>query len=249
MSIQYSRGCPFDCDFCNVTALFGHRPRTKTAAQIIAELDGLYRRGWRGAVFFVDDNFIGNKTHLKSELLPALIAWRKGKRGLPFNTEASINLADDPELMQLMVEAGFDTVFIGIETPDEESLAECSKSQNTQPRPGGGREDASSAPACRCRAASSSASTATRPSIFQRQIDFIQNSGIVTAMVGLLQAPPGTKLYERMADEGRLCDADDRRQRGRHHQHRPVHGHGDPAGGLPRDHGAHLRPAGTTTSG
>src|SRR5512136_2020584 len=130
ISIQFSRGCPFSCDFCNVTALLGHRPRTKTAAQIIAELDSLYALGWRKSVFFVDDNFIGNKKKLKSEVLPALIQWRKGKLGMPFNTEVSINLADDPELMSLMAEAGFDTVFIGIETPSEESLAECGKTHN-----------------------------------------------------------------------------------------------------------------------
>ncbi|HEY5983334.1 MAG TPA: cobalamin-dependent protein, partial [Anaerolineales bacterium] len=99
ISIQFSRGCPFDCDFCNVTALLGHRPRTKTAGQIIAELDDLYALGWRKSIFFVDDNFIGNKKHIKTEVLPALIEWRKGKNGMPFSTEASINLADDPVLL------------------------------------------------------------------------------------------------------------------------------------------------------
>jgi len=116
VSIQFSRGCPFSCDFCNVTSLLGHRPRTKTAAQIIAELDGLYALGWRKSIFFVDDNFIGNKKEIKSGVLPALIEWRKGKTGMPFSTEASINLADDAELLNLMVQAGFDTVFVGIET-------------------------------------------------------------------------------------------------------------------------------------
>ncbi len=130
VSIQFSRGCPFNCNFCNVTALLGHRPRTKTAPQIIAELDSLYALGWRKGVFFVDDNFIGNKRQLKAEILPALITWRKGKIGMPFNTEVSINLADDPELMTLMTQAGFETIFVGIETPNEDSLAECSKTQN-----------------------------------------------------------------------------------------------------------------------
>jgi len=130
MSIQYSRGCPFNCDFCNVTALLGHRMRLKTSQQITIELDGLYNEGWRGGVFFVDDNLIGNKKILKEDLLPALIEWRKDKEGMSFNTEASINLADDPELMRLMVAAGFNKVFIGIETPDEGNLAECNKKQN-----------------------------------------------------------------------------------------------------------------------
>lgn len=103
MSVQYSRGCPYNCDFCNVTVLLGHRPRTKTALQIVAELDGLYAQGWRSGVFFVDDNLIGNKRSLKTELLPALIEWRKDKLGISFNTEASINLVDDPQLMDLMV--------------------------------------------------------------------------------------------------------------------------------------------------
>ena len=102
MCIQYSRGCPFDCEFCDVTTKFGHRPRTKTAAQVIAELDGLHRLGWRGPVFFVDDNLIGNKRALKTELLPALIEWQQQRRGVPLYTEASINLADDEELMKQM---------------------------------------------------------------------------------------------------------------------------------------------------
>jgi radical SAM superfamily enzyme YgiQ (UPF0313 family) len=103
MSVQYSRGCPFDCEFCNVTSMFGHRPRYKTAGQVIAELDRLWQAGWRGPVFFVDDNFIGNKRALKEELLPALIQWQQVKRGTSFFTETSINLADDAELMRLMI--------------------------------------------------------------------------------------------------------------------------------------------------
>ncbi len=205
MNMQYSRGCPFNCDFCNVTALFGHRPRTKSAQQIMAELDTLYELGWRGHVFFVDDNLIGNKRHLKTELLPALIEWQKGKKQIAFNTEVSINLADDGELMQMMVEAGFDTVFIGIETPDEDSLAECSKNQNKN------RDLIENVKRIQRAGLQVQGGFIVgfdndTPSIFQRQIDFIQTSGIVTAMVGLLQAPPGTKLYERLKREGRLLD-------------------------------------------
>jgi radical SAM superfamily enzyme YgiQ (UPF0313 family) len=203
MSIQFSRGCPFNCDFCNVTALFGHRPRIKTAEQIIAELDYLYQRGWRGQIFFVDDNFIGNRKYLMNHLLPALIEWQKGKIGFLFNTEASIDLADNEDLMHAMVEAGFDTVFIGIETPDEESLAECNKKQNKN------RNLIESVKSIQRTGLQVQGGfivgfDSDGPSIFQRQIDFIQKSGIVTAMVGLLQAPPGTKLYERLKSEGRL---------------------------------------------
>jgi radical SAM superfamily enzyme YgiQ (UPF0313 family) len=203
MGLQYSRGCPFNCDFCNVTSMLGHRPRLKSTAQILAELDGLHALGWRGRVFFVDDNLIGNKRQLKEDLLPALIEWRKGKTGMPFNTEASINLADDAELMQLMVSAGFDTVFIGIETPDDGSLAECSKKQN---RKRDMVEDVR-----RIQRAGLEVQGGfivgfdnDTPAIFRKQIEFIQHSGIVTAMVGMLQAPPGTKLWDRMAREGRL---------------------------------------------
>lgn len=205
VSIQFSRGCPFNCDFCNVTALLGHRPRTKTAAQIIAELDGLYALGWRKSIFFVDDNFIGNKKVIKSEMLPVLIEWRKSRSGMPFSTEASINLADDPELLRLMVEAGFDTVFVGIETPNEDSLAECNKNQNK------GRDLVESVKHLQRAGLQVQGGFIVgfdhdSPSIFQQQIDFIQKSGIVTAMVGLLQAPLGTRLYERMQKEGRLVN-------------------------------------------
>ncbi len=205
MCLQLSRGCPFNCDFCNVTALLGHRPRLKTAAQIIEELDALYRLGWRKRVFFVDDNFIGNKKALKEEILPALIAWRKGKTGMLFSTEVSINLADDPELLALMAAAGFDAVFIGIETPNDASLAECSKSQNR-------RRDLMESVRTIQRAGLQVQAgfivgfDSDTPSVFQQQIDFIQKSGIVTAMVGMLQAPYGTRLYERMKRAGRLTD-------------------------------------------
>ncbi len=203
VSLQFSRGCPFNCDFCNVTSLLGHRPRTKTATQIIAELDSLYALGWRKSIFFVDDNFIGNKKQIKTEVLPALIEWRQDKTGMPFSTEASINLADDPELVVLMTKAGFDTVFIGIETPNEDSLTECSKTQNK------GRDLVESVKSLQRAGLQVQGGFIVGfdndpPSIFQQQIDFIQKSGIVTAMVGLLQAPLGTRLYERMQREGRL---------------------------------------------
>ncbi len=203
MAIQYSRGCPFNCEFCNITTLFGHKPRVKSAAQIIGELDRIYRLGWRGNTFFVDDNLIGNKKALKEELLPALIAWRKGKVGMPFNTEVSINIADDKEMMDLMTEAGFDTVFIGVETPDEDSLAECGKKHNKN------RdlvEDVKriQRSGLQVQGGFIIGFDSDTPTIFQRQIEFIQKSGIVTAMVGLLQAIPGTRLFERMRGEGRL---------------------------------------------
>ena len=205
MSVQFSRGCPFNCEFCNVTALLGHRPRTKSARQIVAELDSLYALGWRKGVFFVDDNLIGNMKRLKTELLPALIEWRKDKRGFPFSTEVSINLADEEQLMQMMVEAGFDTVFIGIETPNDASLAECSKKQNMN------RDLV--ADVKRIQRAGLQVQggfivgfDSDTPSSFQRLADFIQKSGIVTAMVGLLQAPPGTLLYERLKAAGRLLE-------------------------------------------
>lgn len=203
MCIQYTRGCPYNCEFCNVTALFGHRPRIKEAGQITAELDKLYQLGWRGSVFFVDDNLIGDRKHLKSELLPALIEWKKDKSGISFNTQVSINLADDDELIRMMIEAGFNSVFIGIESPEEESLEECNKKQNLR------RNLVEDVKRIQRRGLQVQAGfivgfDSDTPLTFQKLIDFIQKSGIVTAMVGLLQAPPGTRLYERLKQKGRI---------------------------------------------
>lgn len=203
MSLQFSRGCPFDCEFCNVTALLGHRPRTKSAQQLITELDHLYALGWRDSIFLVDDNFIGNKKLIKEELLPALIEWQKGKNGLPFNTEASINLADDPQLMDLMVKAGFNTVFVGIETPNEDSLIECNKKQNRN------RDLVESVKKIQRAGMMVQGGfivgfDSDSEQIFEQQANFIRKAGITTAMIGLLQAPAGTRLYKRLIGEGRL---------------------------------------------
>ncbi|HJO56385.1 MAG TPA: B12-binding domain-containing radical SAM protein, partial [Candidatus Scalindua sp.] len=203
MGIQYTRGCPYQCEFCDVTALFGRRTRTKNTEQIIAELDTFYNLGWRGNVFFVDDNLIGNRRSLKKDLLPAIIKWQENHTGITFNTEVSINLAKDEALLQMMSKAGFNTVFVGIETPDTDSLVECGKSQNKD------RDLAEDVRIIQRAGLQVQAGFIVgfdndTPSIFQRQIDFIQKTGIVTAMVGLLQAPTGTRLYERLKKEGRL---------------------------------------------
>ena len=203
MAVQFSRGCPHNCEFCNIKTLLGRRPRIKTAEQIIAELDALRAAGWNGKVFFVDDNFIGNKRYLKDELLPALIEWQKGKKGMPFYTEATINLADDEMLMDMMVEAGFNAVFVGIETPDECALAETGKSQNIgrdlqrdiRTLIGKGFE---------VQGGFIVGFDSDRPPIFERMRDFIQSTGITTAMVGKLAAMPGTDLFERLKLADRL---------------------------------------------
>ena len=204
MNLQYSRGCPYDCDFCDITVLYGRKPRTKTKEQILAELDIIYDTGWRGPVFFVDDNFIGNKVKLKKEILPAIAEWMEKNRN-PFylNTEASINLADDHQLMKLMVKAGFEAVFIGIETPNEDSLAECNKTQNSN------RDLISSIRKIQQAGLEVQGGFIVGfdndpPSIFEKLTSFIQESGIVTAMVGLLNAPKGTKLEKRLKGESRM---------------------------------------------
>ena len=206
MSLQFSRGCPFNCDFCCITMLNGHTPRTKNTEQFLTELDTLYKLGWSGGVFVVDDNFIGNKRVLKSELLPALVNWSK-ERDYPFSfyTEVSINIADDQVLMDLMVEAGFDHTFIGIETVNESSLIECGKKQNQN------RDLVDSVKKLHHSGLRVSGGFIVgfdndTANIFEQQILFIKNSGIVTAMVGLLNAPNGTKLFERLKSENRLIN-------------------------------------------
>ncbi len=189
MCVQYSRGCPFNCEFCDILTLYGRVPRTKTKEQMIAEMDTLYDHGWRGGLFVVDDNFIGNKKKIKTEILPAIIEWMKAHK-YPFvlSTEASINMADDYELLQLMAEANFDQVFIGVETPNPESLAECGKGQNES------RDMIAAIKKLQTYGMQVQGGfivgfDSDTPSIFKNQIQFIQNSGIVTAMVGLLNAP------------------------------------------------------------
>ena len=204
MNVQYSRGCPFDCEFCNITLLNGRRPRSKNTSQFINELESLYRFGWKGTVFIVDDNFIGNKTKLKNDMLPALIEWSKARKyPFWFTAEVSMNLADDKMLIQMLLQAGFEHVFIGIETPNDASLAECGKSQNLRRDMTVGVRQLQKQ-GLRVSGGFIVGFDHDPPSIFDRQIQFIQKSGIVTAMVGILNAPTGTRLFHRMKSEKRL---------------------------------------------
>ena len=206
MNVQYSRGCPYDCEFCDITVLYGRRPRTKSAAQVIAEMEALQGTGWRGHVFFVDDNFIGNKDKLKREILPAMIEWMK-MRHHPFSlgTEASLNLADDPDLLNAMAQAGFEEVFVGIESPNAGSLEECKKIPNR------GRDMIGSVKVLQKAGLQVQGGFIVGfdndpPAIFDALIQFIRESGIVVAMVGLLNAPVNSRLYARMKKEERLLD-------------------------------------------
>jgi radical SAM superfamily enzyme YgiQ (UPF0313 family) len=206
MSLQYSRGCPFDCDFCNIAVLNGRNVRTKSRDQTIGELDALYNRGWRSDVFIVDDNFIGNKRKLKEEILPAMVDWQQSRK-YPFSlsTQVSINLADDEELVRLLVTASFNRVFVGIESSNEESLVECNKRQNEH------RDIVASVKKLQSSGLQVQAGfilgfDSDPVSIFKSQIKLVQQSGIVMAMVGLLNAPRGTRLYQRMAREKRLTE-------------------------------------------
>ncbi len=206
MSVQFSRGCPYRCEFCDIPVLQGRRFRSKTAEQVIRELTALYRAGWRGRIFVADDNFIGERPRVRA-LLGAIAEWQ-ARRGGPFvfTTEASIDLAGDRELMALMSEAGFKGVFIGLETPDKETLHQCGKHQNSrvnllqavQTIQANGLEVSGGFIV---------GFDNDREDIFERQIRFIQESGIVTAMIGILYALPGTRLYRRLKEEGRLMTA------------------------------------------
>ena len=204
MNLQLTRGCPFNCEFCDITALFGHKVRIKTTEQILTELEAIYNTGWRKNVFFVDDNFIGNKKILKNDLLPAIIHWMESKNHpFRFSTEASINLSDDDQLMDLMTKAGFSTVFIGIETTEHASLEECGKVQNTN------RDLIQSVHKIQKYGLEVNGGFILgfdndSLSVFQKQIEFIRESGIISAMVGLLNAPKRTPLYKRLKKEGRI---------------------------------------------
>jgi radical SAM superfamily enzyme YgiQ (UPF0313 family) len=206
INIQYSRGCPFNCEFCDITLLCGHMPRTKDKDQVIREIESVYASGFRGQVFFVDDNFIGNKKKLKEEILPAIIEWMElRKYPFSFNTQVSIELSDHKDLMEMMVRAGFDVVFIGIETPHEQSLTECSKFQNKN------RDLLDSVRNIQKSGLEVQGGFIVGfdndpPTIFDTQISFIQKSGVVTAMVGILIALPRTQLFERLKREQRLLN-------------------------------------------
>lgn len=203
MSVQFSRGCPFNCEFCDIIVMNGRTPRTKPAPRLIAELEALRSRGWEDMVFLVDDNFIGNKVRSK-ELLRAIVDWRLATGAkMGFLTEASVNLADDAELRDLMVHAGFKKVFVGLETPSVESLNECQKVQNT-------KKDLTEAVKVIQRSGMEVLGgfivgfDSDRSDIFRQQFQFVQRSGVVVAMVGLLTALPGTQLHKRLQHEGRM---------------------------------------------
>jgi radical SAM superfamily enzyme YgiQ (UPF0313 family) len=205
MNVQYSRGCPFQCEFCDIIEIYGRVPRTKSNDQMLAELDALKDAGWRGLVFIVDDNFIGNKKNVRL-FMPDLVEWSR-RNGNPFSfiTEASVNLAEDDALLQMMEDAGFRRVFLGIETPVEESLKEAQKGQNTR------RNLLESVQKIQSYGMEVMAGFIVGfdhdpEDIFDRQIDFIQESGIPLAMVGLLTALPDTQLWRRLEKEGRLIE-------------------------------------------
>ena len=203
MPVQFSRGCPFNCEFCDIVIMNGRVPRTKDPAQVVRELEALRLAGWKDMVFIVDDNFIGNRKRSR-DLLRAIIDWRgRVATQMQFLTEASVNLADHDELCELMVKAGFKKVFLGIETPSASGLDECGKTQNT-------KRDLAHAVQTLQRSGLEVMGgfiigfDSDPPDIFARQFEFIQRTGVLTAMVGLLTALPQTALHRRLVREGRL---------------------------------------------
>jgi len=203
MPVQFSRGCPFNCEFCDIVVMNGRVPRTKAPSQLVRELEALRRRGWRDMVFIVDDNFIGNRKRARA-LLRELVDWRaRARPSMGFFTEASVNLADDAELCELMVQAGFTKVFLGLETPSPEGLEECNKPQNRK-RDLGETVRRLQRAGLEVMGGFIVGFDSDPRDIFRRQFEFIQHSGVVTAMVGLLSALPQTALYRRLAAEGRI---------------------------------------------
>jgi radical SAM superfamily enzyme YgiQ (UPF0313 family) len=203
MSVQFSRGCPFQCEFCDIIVLYGRKPRTKTPAQILAELDRLYELGWRRSIFMVDDNFIGNKRNVKlflKELQPWMV---EHQYPFSFATEASVDLAKDQELMDMMVACNFGAVFLGIETPDEASLTLTQKHQNT-------RDSLSDAvyaitrSGLRVMAGFIIGFDGEKPGAGERIVKFVEQTAIPTALFSMLQALPDTALWHRLEKEGRL---------------------------------------------
>lgn len=206
MSVQFSRGCPFQCEFCDIIVLYGRKPRTKTPAQLLAELDYLYELGWRRAIFMVDDNFIGNKRNVKL-LLQELKTWMADHEyPFKFNTEASIDLAEDPELMQLMLECNFNAVFLGIETPDAESLSLTKKYQNTRNSLVESVQAINRA-GLRVMAGFIIGFDGEKAGAGDRIIEFVEQTAIPTALFGILQALPNTALWHRLEKEGRLLSS------------------------------------------
>jgi len=205
MSVQFSRGCPFQCEFCDIIVLYGRKPRTKSPEQLVAELQALYDLGWRRAIFLVDDNFIGNKRNAKL-LLPAVKEWQI-ERGFPFTftTEASVDLAADDEMMEMMAEARFEAVFLGIETPDEASLSLTGKHQNTR----SSLEDSVdriTSYGIRVMAGFIIGFDGEKTGAGDRIVRFVSRTGIPAAMMGMLQALPNTGLWHRLEKEGRLIE-------------------------------------------
>jgi radical SAM superfamily enzyme YgiQ (UPF0313 family) len=202
-ALQYSRGCPFHCEFCDIVELYGNVPRVKSPAQVVAELDAIHACGARGTLFFVDDNFVGNRREV-ARLLPALLAWQEA-HGFPFEflTEASVDLATHPELVEGMVAAGFSAVFLGIETPSGAALQEAGKTQNLR-MPQERAVELLTRAGLEVFAGFIVGFDSDGPDIFDRQLEFISNLPIPRAMVGVLTALPGTKLRRRLEQQGRL---------------------------------------------
>ncbi|MGB3638251.1 MAG: DUF4070 domain-containing protein [Rivularia sp. (in: cyanobacteria)] len=208
MSVQFSRGCPFQCEFCDIIVLYGRKPRTKTPAQLLAELDCLYELGWRSGVFMVDDNFIGNKRNVKL-LLQELKVWMKAHDyPFRFDTEASIDLAQDPELMELMVECGFAAVFLGIETPDEDSLQLTKKFQNTRNSLVESVQSIIKA-GLRPMAGFIIGFDGEKSGAGDRIVRFAEQAAIPSTTFAMLQALPNTALWHRLEKEGRMRESTD----------------------------------------